>query len=300
MSASISPVLPEFDKLWNYSKPSETEAHFRKLLPQFEASGDKDLYLQLLTQIARSQGLQKKFSEAHKTLDVVKAELTAKAPCAEVRYFLERGRLFNSSKGAPKALPLFKQSYELAIQRKMDAFAVDAAHMMAIAEKDKARQLEWNLKALSLAENSKEPKAQEWLGSLYNNLGWTYHESGDFNQALILFKKAVSFREQRGDHEATRVAKWCVARTYRSLKRFEEALQIQVELEKELEKVGSKDGYVYEELAELYLVTGKTDLSKIYFGKAYQELSKDQGLQQTESQRLERMKKQSGRSATNT
>ena len=35
---AMAEELPEFDKLWNYSKPDETEKKFRELLPQAEAS----------------------------------------------------------------------------------------------------------------------------------------------------------------------------------------------------------------------------------------------------------------------
>ena len=58
--------LPNFDTLWNYSDPKGTEAKFRELIPQAKESGDTSYYAQLLTQIARAEGLQRKFEEAHK------------------------------------------------------------------------------------------------------------------------------------------------------------------------------------------------------------------------------------------
>ena len=53
--------LPDFDKLWNYAKPAETEKQFRELLPKAVAAGDLDYELQLRTQIARTLGMRKKF-----------------------------------------------------------------------------------------------------------------------------------------------------------------------------------------------------------------------------------------------
>ncbi|MFZ1459275.1 MAG: hypothetical protein WAU38_00630, partial [Ignavibacteria bacterium] len=87
----------EFDKLWNYSKPDETEKKFREILPEIKASGDKSAYLQLLTQIARTLGLQRKFEDAHILLDETETQLTDDDPVSKIRYQLERGRTFNSS-----------------------------------------------------------------------------------------------------------------------------------------------------------------------------------------------------------
>ncbi len=64
-------MKPEFDKLWNFGKPAETETQFLEILQTLENDPDLDYVLQLKNQIARSQGLQRKFEEAHKTLDEV-------------------------------------------------------------------------------------------------------------------------------------------------------------------------------------------------------------------------------------
>lgn len=280
----------DFDKLWNYDKPAETEAQFRVLLPEAEKSGDPEYHLQLLTQLARTQSLQKKFSEAHAILDSVAPKLSKSTPVAELRYLLERGRTFNSSKKIPEATELFQKAFSLSQERKQDFYAIDAAHMMAIAEKDPETQMDWNLKAVKLAEQSKDEKAQGWLGSLYNNIGWTFHDTGKYQEALEIFKKALAFREKKGAVASIRIAKWSVARAMRSLKQYEEALKIQYALEKEFAKSGGKDGYVFEELAELLLGIGKAKEAKRYFALAYEELSKDIWLKENEGKRLERLK----------
>lgn len=64
--------LPNFDQLWNYSQPAETQQKFNELLPKAEASKDKEYHAQLLTQIARTQGLQHQFEAAHETLNKVR------------------------------------------------------------------------------------------------------------------------------------------------------------------------------------------------------------------------------------
>src|SRR2546426_811508 len=159
---------PDFDSLWDFNSPSETEKKFRELLPQAETSGDKSYCLQLLTQIARTLSLQRKFEEAHEILDKVEPMLKDKLKLARIRYLLERGRTLNSSGSPERAKPLFLEAWELGQKSGDDNFAVDAAHMIAIVENtDEA--LKWNQKAVEFAEKSKDEKAKKWLGSLYNN-----------------------------------------------------------------------------------------------------------------------------------
>ena len=127
------PRLPDFDILWDYDHPGATEKKFRELLPAALDSRDLSYLTQLLTQIARAEGLQRKFQDAHNTLDrVEKALLKAEADDeTRVRYLLERGRVFNSSGKRDEARPLFLQALDLAAKSKEDFYAVDAAHMIA-------------------------------------------------------------------------------------------------------------------------------------------------------------------------
>lgn len=281
--------LPDFDSLWNYSNPAKTCELFDDLIPAAKESGNTEYFLQLLTQIARTQGLQDDFVEAHLTLDEVQEAITADTPVAKIRYFLERGRVFNSSKEKDNALVMFARAFELALEAKQDNYAVDAAHMLAIAESAPEKKMEWNLKAMTLAENSQDKKAQGWLGSLYNNTAWTYHDSQKYDQALELFKKALTFREERGEATAIRIAKWSVARTLRSQKKLDEAFEIQSQLKSELDQAGQKDVYVYEELGEIALALGKTDDSKEYFRLAYNLFSKDESFKSNQADRFKRV-----------
>ncbi|MBU1950811.1 MAG: hypothetical protein KJ927_19005, partial [Candidatus Eisenbacteria bacterium] len=189
--------LPVFDKLWNYDKPDETEKAFREILPQAEASGNLAYLLQLKTQIARTLGLQREFSQAHDLLDEVEKALTTDLSgdragdragdlsVAWIRYFLERGRLLNSSGNPEASRSFFLQAWELGRRTGNDFYTVDAAHMMAIVSPSE-HQMTWNKKALEIAEASEDKRARGWLGSLYNNMGWTYNDLGEYEKALVL------------------------------------------------------------------------------------------------------------------
>ena len=285
--------LPDIDSLWDYDHPDSTQAAFERALPDARASGNRDYVAQLLTQIARAQGLQMKFDEAAKTLDEAERTLTPETSVARVRLLLERGRVLNSSKRCEESKPYFRGAWDLAREVRADGLAVDAAHMMGIVEPGDS-SVAWNRKAIAYAEESKDPKARRWLGSLYNNLGWTYQDQGDATTALDLFQKALAAREAEGKPGPIRIARWCVARALRTLGRIDEALAIQRRLLGENEAAHAPDGYVYEEIGECLLARHEEADAKPYFAQAWTSLSEDPWLRRDEPERLERMRRLGG------
>lgn len=282
-----SAPLPDIDSVWDFDHPDASEAAFAALLPLARASGDPDYLAQLLTQVARAEGLQMKFDHASKTLDEAEAMITAETPAARVRLLLERGRVLNSSKRGEESKPLFLEAWDLARETGAGGLAVDAAHMLGIVERGDA-SVAWNEKAIAYAEASNDPKARRWLGSLYNNLGWTWHDAGDAERALGLFQKALAAREAEGKPGLIRVGRWCVARALRSLGRLDEALAIQRRLLAENE-AHAPDGYVHEEIGEILLARGDESGAGPHFAAAWKVLSEDPWLRRDEADRLERM-----------
>ncbi|MCB9452273.1 MAG: tetratricopeptide repeat protein [Anaerolineaceae bacterium] len=278
----------EFDHLWDYDNPAATENQFRSFLPVASTKG-KSYHVELLTQIARTLGLQQRFDEAHKLLDEAEALFAEDMQRPRIRYLLERGRVFNSSGSPDTAQPLFTAAWEIAQQAGEDFYAIDAAHMLAIVEQGQAA-LDWNLKALGLAESSNQPRAKNWLGSLYNNIGWAYHDMGQYERALGIFEKALQFREKEGKPKPIHIAGWCVARALRSLGRVEEALERQQTLLTRAEAAQDELGYTYEEIGECLLLLNREAEAKPYFARAYGVLSRDSWLVRNESGRLERLR----------
>ena len=280
--------VADFDALWDYRDPAATEVKFRALLPEAE-QGDPDLHAQLLSQIARCEGLQRNFEEARHILDEAERVSGGKAGTAAVRILLERGRTYNSDGDAATAIPYFDAALRQAQERKLDFYAVDAAHMLGIASPGD-EGLAWNLKAIDMAQASEDPRARGWLGSLLNNTGWSYHDAGDYAKALTLFEQALDFRREKGRQPEIRIAEWCVARCLRSLGRLDEALAMQRDLERQWAEAGGQgDGYVHEELGELLLAKGQAEAARPYFAKAHALLSQDPWLQANEEARLERL-----------
>jgi tetratricopeptide (TPR) repeat protein len=295
---SATEDLPNFDDLWDYNNPAETEANFRDLVPLARSSTNQSYLAELLTQIARAQALQQHFDGATATLDEVESLLPDADGRARVRYLLERGRVYNSSHRQDEARPLFLEARDLAVVLKEDFYAVDAAHMMAIVEPVE-RQLEWSEWAIQRATQSDSPRARGWLGSLYNNTGWTYHDLGRYDDALAMFKKGLDWQTLQGKEAEARIAAWTVARTLRSLERYEEALIMQEQNLQTTRAAGGSDGYVNEELGECLLALDREGDARPHFARAYELLSTDVWLQRDQPERLQRLARLGGVPAGN-
>lgn len=280
---------PDIDAFWEYSDANASEARFRSALGA--ASGDRRL--ELLTQVARTYSLRRRFSEAHALLDQIEPELRHAGPAPRVRHLLERGRTFNSAGEPQRALPLFERAWTVARESRLDGLAVDAAHMAAIVSgvDDAGR---WTDAALALARGSSDAKARGLIPALLNNRAWSLHDAKRFEEALPLFRAAEVEWRSTGRQPQGRIATWSVARCLRSLRRYDEALALQMALEREWAAAGAEDGYVFEEIAELLDAMGRIDEARPWFRRALERLASDARLAAREPARLARLRDKSG------
>ena len=267
------------DQLWDFADPGGSAQRFRDELAGGPAP---TAAAELVTQLARAFGLQGRFDEEVEVLaDVRDDDLL---PVVAVRVALERGRVCNSSGRPGDAAPFFARALDLARTAGEDYLAVDAAHMLAIA--DEAHAQEWTRLALRLIADADDPRTARWSGALHNNLGWALHDGGDPAGALDEFVAAQVAFDTTGTPEQQRVARWTVARCLRTLGRRAEALEIQ----RRLRESGPADGYVDEELGELYLTEGDPDRAAGYFAAAAELLGADEWLVVHEPDRLARLR----------
>lgn len=246
------------------------------------------------TQLARAQGLQRQFEQADRMLDEVASAGAARSSRVRAREALERGRVRNSAGQPERSLPYFREALDLALAAGEEALAVDAAHMIAIAIPDDEQKLAWNERALVMARGSEDPRAQRWIGSLLNNIGWTHFAAGRTDDALRIFGEHVHWLGSRGDAAALRIARYAVGRVLRAQGKHEEALALQRHLYDEWTAASVKPPYVTEEIAECLQALGRAHEARPFYASAYEELSKDPWLVTNERARLARLKKLSG------
>jgi len=289
-SSSAAQSTPAFaavlDALWDFDKPALSEERFRAELAKWPPGSAEAQ--EVRTQVARTLGLQRKFADANALLDMVEAGLGNVPTHVRVRYLLERGRALNSSGAPQRAATLFSEALALSERDKDEFYAVDAAHMLGIAAPPGER-LDWNLKALSLADAAADPRARGWRASLLHNIGWTYFDAGDAKRALDYWQKALAAREATGNAALIRVAKWTMGRGLRGVGRLDEAEAVQKSLAAELDRIGETDGYVYEELAEIALARGDAIAARPWAAKAHAALKDDPHLAANEAPRLARL-----------
>jgi tetratricopeptide (TPR) repeat protein len=195
--SSVPAVPDRLRPLWDFDDLDATEARLRK---QLEEESSDEGRAEVLTQLARVQGLRDDFDGAEVLLQ--KAEPFAGDGIARVRVDLERGRKLRSSGEGSAAVPLFEAAFARASSLGDYWLAGDAAHMVAIA--DESKMLEWTERGLALAES--EPEAAYWAGPLLNNLGWHYYDGGDYAAALETFERALDVR--RRDPENQQAIQW--------------------------------------------------------------------------------------------
>lgn len=276
------------DDLWDFGDPAASEARFRAAVAEARAGEGPAPLAEALTQLGRSQGLQRRFDEARATLAQAEDAVAPGDERSRVRLLLERGRVANSARAGDRGRADFVAAWELALSAREDALAVDAAHMLGIVEPP-VEAAAWNERALGLARESPDPAAQRWIASIANNMGWAAHDAGELDAALDLFQLALAERLRQGDVARIRIARWCVARCLRSLGRVEEALGMQRALLAELDAAAATDGYVPEEIGECLLELGRGAEARPYFALAYAQLSADAWLRDSEPDRLARL-----------
>jgi tetratricopeptide (TPR) repeat protein len=192
------------DRLWDFDNPELSEQRFREAMT--DERYDADERAELATQLGRAIGLQGRFEEADALLDAIDGE---DEPTIGVRIVLERGRLLNSSGHAAMAVPLFEQAAELGDHLGEEFLAVDALHMLAIADADHAEL--WTRSALEYASTAHDPNTRRWMVALHNNLGWSLHGAGRLTEALVEFQLAEQWAERVGTPAQQQYARDAIA-----------------------------------------------------------------------------------------
>lgn len=280
---------PDFDQWWDYKNPHETAKKFKKLLETEGIQGNKEYLACILSQLARTESLQRNFEAAHQYLNQMEEIPNFETfPLAQTRHQLERGRTYNSNQQRALAISCFEKAYEIALENKLDFYMVDAAHMLGIACPVE-EQLKWNERAIALAQSSKDDKASKWMGSLLNNSGWILFDQKKYEEALGYFEKCLDFQVSHHKNPEARIARWSIAKMKRFLGETKLALQMQQELLASAPK-DDDSPYVHEEIGECLLVLNRKQEASPHFLKAWEVLSKDIWLQANESERLERLR----------
>lgn len=239
--------------LWDFDDLDATEARFREQLEHEESQPGR---AEMLTQLARVEGLRGQFEAGERLLEEAES-LAGASAVARARVDLERGRLRRSGGDPESALPLFESAFETALAADELFIALDAAHMAALAAPDDDGFRSWTNRGIELAEGA-EPSARYWLGPLLNNLGWRQYEGGAYEEALTSFLRALDARERDPENRpGIELGLYCVGKTLRALSRPGEGLPLLERAVASAATEGRTDPWLHEELAETYTALGR-------------------------------------------
>jgi tetratricopeptide (TPR) repeat protein len=177
------------------------------------AAADKqpDIAAEAAAQVARSYLIRGKKEEGRPWLAKAKALAKPTSPKAWSRYLGVRGRFEWKDEQRKEATATFREMYDFCSKHKLHGRAVDAAHMVAITGTPD-EQLEWARKGIAAAERG---RLEGWLGPLWNNLGVTYQERGDWKQALDCYRKARHYHWKVGREVNKLAADWAIGMALR-------------------------------------------------------------------------------------
>ncbi len=276
---------------WDITDPQRAEIRLGRLKQELiDDPAQRARAIEAATQLARAQALQGKLAEADRTLDEAERLLPAVTELRpRLRTLLERGRLLVLRKTPMEARNRFLEVWTLATEADDDFNAIDAAQMMSVVE-TKKKKSEWTIRALAMAEASKDPRVRSWCGHLHADLGWHFAELLQLDRALESFQRAASCFALEGSPRNASMARCWAARTLRMMDRVEEALTMQQEVQLELKQLGVSDGVVLEEIGECLRSLKRNEESQSYFKRAYDLLSTEEWLTNNEPARIKRLK----------
>ena len=240
--------------LWDFDDLETTEKRLRE---QLDAETTDAGRAEVLTQLARVEGLRDRFDAGDELVDEA-VMLAGGDEAARARIDLERGRLRRSSGDPDAARPLFISAFDVASQAGQTFIAADAAHMAALVADGRDGFVEWTRRGIALAES--DEGARHWLGPLHNNLGWEYYEAGDYEQALDAFERQLVAREADDDpQQVIEISRYAIGKALRALGRSDEAIPMLETAVAWADGEGAPDGWFHEELAEEYAAVGRDD-----------------------------------------
>jgi hypothetical protein len=204
-------LLSDGDEYFSRNEYNDAILVYTKVVTCADGRRQKSILTEASSQLARMYGIQGKFVEGRPWLAKAKQVAAPEEPLGWSRYLGVRGRYeWQDEKDNAKAKATFIEMYEYCKKHQLHSRALDAAHMVAIVGTPED-QVTWALNAIAQAEKSGE---DGWLGPLWNNLGWTYEERGEYPKMLEALIKAREYHYKAGNEHTQLVADFGVARAY--------------------------------------------------------------------------------------
>jgi len=214
-------LLEKADSIFRSRKYVESRDIYLEVVEKAETEKDNSLLTEAWSQVARSFLIVDDKENGKKWLQKASDIASDKEPLGWSRYLGVRGRFEWQDKDLETAVKTFKEMYDFCSANKLHDRAVDATHMIAIIVPPE-EQVEWAKKGIAQAEAG---KSEKWLGPLWNNLGATYEDLKQYDNAVDAYLKARDYHYKYGDDMNKLIADWAVGHAYRLAGDFDNAIK---------------------------------------------------------------------------
>jgi len=257
-------MLETGDQLFRSRSYDDARRVYEEAAKAAEEEGRRSTRIEALAQVARSYSITGDGEKGESWLNQAAALAQESEPLGWSRYRLVLGVYQREAGQREAATQTFIELYEYCLAHDLHERAVNAAHMVAIAA-DLETQVVWGKKGIAAAEAGGH---EEWLGPLWNNLGWTYDDLGRYEDSLQALITAREYHYRGGSDHAKLVADWSVGHAHRVVGEagiaHEWLTDVHLRATQRYERDRSPDtaewvGHAARELAELAVAGGKTE-----------------------------------------
>ncbi len=210
------------DALFRQRKYDEALPVYQAAAEAAEAEGDRSIQVEALAQVARMHSLAQRLDEAGAWLARAEAAADPGLPLGWTRLLGVRGILQREGGDKAAALATFVGMHDYALAHDLPRRAVDAAHHAAIVAPP-AEQVTWAERGIAAAEATGD---EGWLAALWNNLGATHEERGDWAAAADAYARAKHYHDRTGGEPQKLAAAWALGRSCLRAGRLDEAARL--------------------------------------------------------------------------
>lgn len=220
--SETSPVaerLAAADALFRGRKYAEALDAYRAVAEQAGEARDRSVEAEALAQVARMYSATKRLEEGRPWLARAREVADPAHPLGWTRYLGVRGIFEREGGDRARALATFTEMHDYARARDLPRRAIDAAHHAAIVASPE-QQVAWAERGIAAAEAAGD---EGWLAVLWNNLGATHEDRGEWTAAADAYEQARTYHYRTGGEHQRLVADWALGRASLRAGRLERA-----------------------------------------------------------------------------
>ena len=272
----LTSQLAEADELFRNRDYAEAGTLYESVAERAEAAGDNEAYVEAAAMRARTLLATGDPERGRPWLDRAAAAATDSEPEGWSRYLSVRGRFSWKAGDLEDATRTFEEMFLYCEDHELWERAVDAANMAAITSGTQDR-FEWSRRGIETAERG---GMSDWLGPLWNNLGWNYYDEEMYDEAYDALVQAREYHRAGTNELPKLIADYSVAHLLMKRGLLEKA---RAEMTKvldwaaEMDEGGSQDGMEWMgfsrwDLGEIALASGERSRGLKMMETALEEL----------------------------